>query len=152
MYQDLLSGLVRFYKVESVDGEALFGVPLPLAVAYGLFCTASFFMSGVVLQRVSATYRRLPKQAHTDWDNRMVALGTLRGRSVGRGVEVMGWEGAAVCVRVDGLGWVGLLTYVYGGMVVWWYYAKKVRALFSIRLETHTANASLSPLLPPRSE
>lgn len=76
MYKDLLSGLARFYRVESIDGDALFGVPLPLALAYGGLCTTAFFLSRVVLWQVSSTYRRLPKQARIDWDNRMVAMGT----------------------------------------------------------------------------
>jgi hypothetical protein len=99
MYQNLLSGLARFYKVEAIDGEALFGVPLPLALAYGLLCTLSFFGSGVVLRQVSATYRRLPKQARTDWDNRMVALGTYVVREESYSVGVGGGRhGVYVCM------------------------------------------------------
>lgn len=71
----LLARLGPFYEVEAIDGEALFGVRLPLAVVYALLCTAAFFLSRIVLPLASATYKRLPRQARVDWDNRMVALG-----------------------------------------------------------------------------
>lgn len=71
----LLAGLDKFYQAEAIDGEALFGVRLPLAVAYGLICTAAFFLSRLLLPLASTTYKRLPRQARVDWDNRMVALG-----------------------------------------------------------------------------
>jgi hypothetical protein len=87
----LLAGLGKFYEVESIDGEAIFGVRLPLAVVYGLLCTAAFFLSRVILPQLSRTYRRLPRQARIDWDNRMVALGAWRRRRVV--VACVGWGG-----------------------------------------------------------
>lgn len=75
MYKDLLAGLGRFYEQESIDGEAIFGVRLPLALAYALLCTVAFFASRVILPVLSKTYQGLSRQARIDWDNRIVAMG-----------------------------------------------------------------------------
>lgn len=91
----LLAGLGKFYEVECMDGEALFGLRLPLAVVYGLLCTACFFVSRLALPRVSATYKRLPRQARIDWDNRMVALGACIFALPGLGLSGWAMEGTA---------------------------------------------------------